>query len=117
MNKAFVSVLYVILFVFILAIGSVVISDGAEIVANLGKFIMGLFQKADLNPKSKGFGAFIQLISIAFFVGWTINRFKRKKINYPVASERGMTKENTNFSPTPPGRGDLRKPHRKRMGY
>ena len=79
MNKPLNITLYIILFLFILAIGSVVIGDGSEILANLGKFIMGLFQKADLNPKSKGFGPAIQLIAIAIFVGWTINRLKKKK--------------------------------------
>ena len=79
MNKPLNIALSVILFLFILAIGSVVIADGAEILANLGKFIMRLFQEADLNPNSKGFGAAIQLIAIAIFVGWTINRFKKKK--------------------------------------
>jgi hypothetical protein len=79
MNKLLNIALSVILFLFILAIASVVIEEGAEILANLGKFIMGLFHQADLNPKSKGFDAFFQLIAIAIFVGWTINRFKKKK--------------------------------------
>ena len=78
MNKQFSAVLYIVLFLFVLAIGSVVIGDGSEILANLGKYIIELFQKADLNPSSRGFGALIQLSAIAWFVGWSIYRFRRK---------------------------------------
>jgi hypothetical protein len=44
------------------------------------KFIKGLFYDAPhMMHSAKGFGAFVQLIAIAIFVGWTLNRFKRKK--------------------------------------
>ena len=56
----------------------VAISDGSVIMADLGQYIVRLFSCADLNPRDRGFGCFLQLIAIALFVGWTIYRFRRK---------------------------------------
>ena len=79
MNKPFNAILYIVLFIFLIAIGSVVIRDGANIVANIGQHIMHLFHRADLNPRNgRGFGCFIQLMIIAAFVGWSIKQFRRK---------------------------------------
>jgi hypothetical protein len=79
MNRTVSVILYIILALFVLAIGSVAIREGSVLVANLGKYIMGLFARADLRPNRQGFDEFIQLIAIAIFVGWTIYRFKRRK--------------------------------------
>ena len=74
MKNALNTIMYIILAMMVIAVASVVIQDGSGIIANLGNHIMRLFRRADL------FNAeFIQLLLIAVFVGWTINRFKRKK--------------------------------------
>jgi len=76
MDKPLTVVLYILLFLFVLAIGSVVIDEGSLIIANLGQYIMRLFRCADLNPGRRGFGCFVQLIALAIFIGWAIHRFK-----------------------------------------
>lgn len=43
MNRTVSVILYIILALFILAIGAVVIEEGSLIFANLGKYIMKLF--------------------------------------------------------------------------
>ena len=78
MNRPLNVVLFIILFILGFAICAVIIKDGSEIVANLGSYIMGLFARADLRPSRSGFNSFVQLVSIAIFIGWTISRFKRK---------------------------------------
>lgn len=79
MDKVFNAVLWILLFLFVLAIGSVVIGEGSDIVADLAKYIMNLFERAHFWPSSgKGFACFVQLVAIAIFVGWTINRFKKR---------------------------------------
>ena len=82
-KKILIGILYVIVGVFILAIGSVLIDQGADIIADviadILDRIMYLFKWADLNPNNRrGFGCCIELIAIAIFVGWTISRFRRK---------------------------------------
>ena len=78
MNKTLIYVLSILLALFVLASGSIIIKDGSDILTNLGTHILGLFQKARLNPgNSHGFSSFAQLIIIAVFVGWAINRFKK----------------------------------------
>ena len=77
MKNALNIIMYIFLALIIVAVASVVIQDGAGIVANLANHIMGLFHNADIYPRPNGH--FIQLLLIAIFVGWTINRFKRKK--------------------------------------
>ena len=78
MKKPINVVLFIILSILGLAISAVIIKDGSEIAANLGRYITGLFMRADLRPSRSGFNAFVQLVAIAIFVGWTIRRFKRK---------------------------------------
>lgn len=78
MSKTLILVLSILLALFVLASGSIIIKDGSDILTNLGKYILRLFQEARLNPgNSHGFSAFVRLIIIAVFVGWAINRFKR----------------------------------------
>jgi len=78
MNKTLILVLSILLSLFILASGTILIKDGSDILTNLGTHILGLFQEARLNPgNSHGFSSFAQLIIIAIFVGWAINRFKK----------------------------------------
>jgi len=78
MNKTLILVLSILLALFILASGTIIIKDGSDILTNLGTHILGLFQEARLNPgNSHGFSSFAQLIIIAIFVGWAINRLKR----------------------------------------
>jgi len=78
MNKTLILVLSILLALFVLASGSIIIKDGSNILTNLGTHILSLFQEARLNPgNSHGFSSFAQLIIIAVFVGWAINRFKR----------------------------------------
>jgi hypothetical protein len=80
MNRPFATAMYVLLFIFAILVGSVVIGDGAEIIADIAQHIRHLFHRASLNPNiSRGFGAFVQLIILAVFFGWAINRFRRKK--------------------------------------
>ena len=79
MDKVFNTVLWILLFLFVLAIGSVAIGEGSNIVAGLAKYIMNLFERANFWPSSgKGFACFVQLVAIATFVGWTISRFKKR---------------------------------------
>ena len=78
MNKPFNAVLYILLLLFVLAIATVAIRDGSVIMADLGHYIVRLFSCADLSPRGRGFGCFLQLIAIALFVGWTIYRFRGK---------------------------------------
>jgi hypothetical protein len=69
-------VLWAILLIFVLLVGSIIISDGAEILADVSHYVFRLFGRADLNPNnSRGFEAFVQLIIIAVFTGWAIKRF------------------------------------------
>ena len=76
MRNPFQVVLAAILGLLLLAVAIVAIREGSEIIARLGQHIMGLFRCANLNPGTRGFGCFIQLIIIAGFVGWAISRFK-----------------------------------------
>jgi len=79
MNNPFKVLLYVVFFIFVVAVSSVVIREGSVFLASLGKHIMWLFEYADLRPSnSRGFSYFIQLIAIAIFTGWAINRFRKK---------------------------------------
>jgi hypothetical protein len=79
MNNQFNALLYIAFFIFVIAIGSVVVREGSVFLANLGEHIMRLFKYADLRPSnSRGFSSFIQLIAIAIFTGWAIKRFKKK---------------------------------------
>jgi len=56
-----------------------IINEGSVIISNLMTHIARLFNRASINPyNTKGFANFIQLILIAIFVGWTINRFRKK---------------------------------------
>jgi hypothetical protein len=55
-------------------------TEGSFLVAWFAKHVKGLFERATLNPNdTKGFAKFVQLILIAFFIGWAANRFKRRK--------------------------------------
>jgi hypothetical protein len=80
MYKAIVTILAMILGIFAIAIASVVIGDGAELVANLAAYIMGLFEDVNLTT-SHGISSSIKLIAIAWLVGWGIYRIRcaRKK--------------------------------------
>ena len=78
MNKTLILILSILLALFVLASGTILIKDGSDMLTNLGNYILGLFQEARLNPgNSHGFPSFVQLIIIAVFVGWAINRFKK----------------------------------------
>ena len=77
MNKLPGQILTIILILFIVAVASVFITDGANILAKLGGHIMGLFQRAKYAPLVNA--ELFQLVLIAVFVGWVIHRFKRKR--------------------------------------
>ena len=78
MNKTMILILSILAALFVLATSTIIIKDGSVILANLGGYILGLFQEARLDPgNTHGFAAFVQLTIIAAFVGWAINRFKR----------------------------------------
>ena len=65
--------------VFALYLGSAVIGAVGEQAESFHSYISRLFREAPyMFRRAKGFGAFIQLILIACFVGWVINRFRRK---------------------------------------
>ena len=84
MNKTLILVLSILLALFVLASGTIIIKDGSDILPNLGTHILKLFQEARLNQEnSHGFSSFAQLIIIAVFVGWAINRFKKWRKNKP----------------------------------
>ena len=72
-------VLIILFLLLLFALGSVVISDGGEIIANLGNYIIHLFHIADPRPGHAGFDKFFQLMAIAVFVGWAIRRFIKMK--------------------------------------
>ena len=72
-------ILFIILGLILLAIASVIINEGSVIIASIFEYIVQLFKDAELNPRRRGFSAFFQLILIAIFVGWSINRFKNMK--------------------------------------
>jgi hypothetical protein len=80
MYKAIVTILAMILGIFAIAIASVVIGDGAELVADLAAYIMGLFACANLTT-SRGWSCSARLLLIAWLVGWGIYRIRcaRKK--------------------------------------
>ena len=44
MNKPLTIVLYILFFIFLIGIGSVVIMDGSVILANVGKYIISQFE-------------------------------------------------------------------------
>jgi hypothetical protein len=80
MNKTFITFLYVTVVLLAIAIGSVVVRDAADILADISRHVMYLFRYADIRPShSRGFSSFVQLILIAAFVGWAIRRFRGKK--------------------------------------
>ena len=81
MNKSIQVVLWVIIGIIAIALGSVIINQGAEIVADIGKHIQCLTQIGDIRPSHKGFSSFVELVLIAIFVGWAISRFKNKNKN------------------------------------
>jgi hypothetical protein len=72
MEKVLGNILKIILILMIVAVGSVLITGGAEILSNLGSHIVRLFNRARIFPINE---SFIQLIFIAVFVGWAISRF------------------------------------------
>ena len=78
MNNTIKAILWVILGIFAIALGSVLIEQGAEIVAGIGNHIQRLAQIGDIRPSHKGFSAFVELLLIAIFVGWAIKRFIKK---------------------------------------
>ena len=78
MNKSIQVVLWVIIGIIAIALGSVIINQGAEIVADIGKHIQRLTQIWDIRPSHTGFSAFVELLLIAIFVGWAIKRFIKK---------------------------------------
>lgn len=80
MNAPLRIFLYLLLGIFLFATASIVIRDGSQIMAGVAQYIVSLFVSADLNPRnSRGFNSFIQLVVIAWFIGWTIYRFKNMK--------------------------------------
>lgn len=59
-------------------IALIVIYHTGPIITDLARWIGRLFDIANLNIYDpRGFGAFVQLIMIAVFIGWAINRFRR----------------------------------------
>ena len=79
MNKPLNIVLYILFFIFLIGIGSIVINDGSVILANVCKYIITQFECANLDFSSPGGGCTIRLLLLATFVGWAIYRFKNMK--------------------------------------
>ena len=72
-------ILIAILVVVVTIIAIIVISNLSDVAADIAYHINRLFEIATINPNdSRGFAAFMELIFIAIFVGWAINRFRRK---------------------------------------
>lgn len=66
--------------IIILCVIAMFIGEASEWTAKFAKHIVNLFRHASLDPRdSRDFAKAMQLIMIAIFVGWTINRFKNKK--------------------------------------
>jgi prepilin signal peptidase PulO-like enzyme (type II secretory pathway) len=78
-NKIFQTIIIILCCIFGLALASAIIPQIADIGADIGKHVYDLFRFANLRPSHRGFDKFIELLAIAIFVGWTINRFKNKK--------------------------------------
>ncbi len=74
-----ISLMRVAFIITMACIAFVIVTSGAEIITNFSQWLLKLHRYASINPNnSRGFGNFVQLILIAVFVGWTINRFKNK---------------------------------------
>ena len=58
-------------------VGWILVTDGADILHRLVRHIMALFRGARIDPYPNE--KFIQLLLITVFVGWAINRFRKKK--------------------------------------
>lgn len=72
-------ILILILVVVITIIAIILISNLSEISADIAGHINRLFGRATINPNDpQGFASFMELVFIAIFAGWAINRFRRK---------------------------------------
>lgn len=72
-------ILIAILVVVVMIIAIILITNLSDVAADIAAHINQLFGRATINPNdSQGFASFMELIFIAIFVGWAINRFKRK---------------------------------------
>ena len=64
--------------IMVCAILLLVIYQAGPIIADFVQWISNLFNIATIDFRdARGFGAFAQLIMLAIFVGWAINRFRR----------------------------------------
>lgn len=57
-------------------IGWVLVTDGADILHRLSNHIFKLFRHPKIYPRPNK--EFIQLVLIAIFVGWAVNRFRKR---------------------------------------
>jgi hypothetical protein len=72
-------ILIAILVVVLTIIAIILITNLSDLTAEIAGHISDLFGRATINPNDpRGFAAFMQLVFIAIFAGWAINRFRRK---------------------------------------
>ena len=56
----------------------ILVQQGSTIIADVTEYVTNLFRTANFRPGTGGFSDLVELLLIAAFVGWAINRFKRK---------------------------------------
>ena len=72
-------ILIAILALVVTIIAIILISNLSDVAADIAQHINQLFRRATINPNdTEGFARFMELIFIAIFLGWAINRFRRK---------------------------------------
>lgn len=78
-ERNWIGILKFILVIVVAIIAIILITNLSDVAADIAQHINRLFGRATINPNdSRGFAAFMELIFIAIFVGWAINRFRRK---------------------------------------
>jgi len=65
------------LFIMVCVVITVLIRDVSGIITDFSGWVKGLFEKASIFPDHHGFKYFVQLVLLAVFAGWVINRFRR----------------------------------------
>lgn len=75
-NLSFSKILGFALILVACFIGWILVTQGADILENLVKHIMNLFRRGRIYPYPNEY--FIQLLLIAVFIGWAINRIRKR---------------------------------------
>ena len=74
-------ILIAIFAIVVVIIAIILISNLSDVAAAIAAHIKELFERATINPNDpEGFAKFMELIFIAIFLGWAINRFPSKPL-------------------------------------